>query len=201
MADLFLNYLSRSSAITLFVLAWLTIYFIVTIWISIVRYLTLNKSMRTEKDSLESMLMGSYTVRNDSILRRCAGIGNISDKLLDVCRNVAEKNATSSLAMLSVIASTSPFIGLFGTVIAILETFSDLGQSTSASLNVIAPAISEALVATGAGIFVAIPAYSAHILLKRRGYEYISLVDRESDLLLANQAKQKDTDDDEKNEI
>lgn len=101
-----------------------------------------------------------------------------------------EKNATTGLSWLSVIASTSPFIGLFGTVVSILETFSGLGQASSASLGVIAPAISEALVATAAGIFVAIPAYSFHILLKRKGYEALNLIGRQADILLANAKKE-----------
>jgi biopolymer transport protein ExbB/TolQ len=85
--------------------------------------------------------------------------------------------------MLSVIASTSPFIGLFGTIVSILKTFSELGGTQTASLTVIAPAISEALVATAAGIFVAIPAYSAHIFLKRKAYELLGIIQREIELL------------------
>lgn len=64
---------------------------------------------------------------------------------------MAEK-AQPGLTWLSVVASTSPFIGLFGTVVAILETFAKMGGG-DAGLSLIAPAISEALVAIGAGIF------------------------------------------------
>jgi biopolymer transport protein ExbB/TolQ len=102
---------------------------------------------------------------------------------LGVCKSVAEKKATSYLSVLSVISSTAPFIGLFGTIVSILDTFSQLGNAKTASLTVIAPAISEALVATAAGIFVAIPAYSAHIFLKRKAYELLSIIQREIDLL------------------
>ena len=184
--DLFLNYVSRSSLITLIVLGWLSIYFIITLQVFIARYFYLNGWIAKEQDSLESMLMGSLIPRDDSILKRCYEGSQKSLKMLNVCKNIAEKNATASLALLSVIASTSPFIGLFGTVVSILETFSELGKATSASLNVIAPAISEALVATAAGIFVAIPAYSAHIILKRKGYEVMTFVQREIDLLGAS---------------
>ena len=109
-----------------------------------------------------------------------------------MCKNVAEKNATSGLWMLSIIASTAPFIGLFGTVVSILETFSGLGQSGSASLGVIAPAISEALVATATGIFVAIPAYSANLFLRRKAYEVIVYVQREVDILLSANETRRD---------
>lgn len=67
------------------------------------------------------------------------------------------------------------------------DTFSALGQgSGGASLSVIAPAISEALVATAAGIFVAIPAYSAHLFLKRQAYDVMVYIQREVDYLIAN---------------
>jgi len=86
---------------------------------------------------------------------------------------------------LSVIASTSPFIGLFGTVVSILETFSQLGNGAGSSLGVIAPAISEALVATGCGIFVAIPAYTFNLLIKRKAYELMSVIERQADVMIA----------------
>ena len=188
-ADLLLNYISRSSYITFFVLIWLSFYFITTFGILISRYFYLNSWLKIERNSLESMLMGAKNVRDDSILRKCTSKINTSINLLNVCKSVAEKNATNGLWMLSMIASTSPFIGLFGTVVSILDTFSGLGQSGSASLGVIAPAISEALVATAAGIFVAIPAYSTHLFLKRKSYEVVVAVQREIDLLLSNNEK------------
>jgi biopolymer transport protein TolQ len=55
-------------------------------------------------------------------------------------------------------ASITPFIGLFGTVIGILLSFETIGQMGTASLAVVGPGIAEALVATAAGLFVAIPA-------------------------------------------
>lgn len=64
----------------------------------------------------------------------------------------------SSLAFLATTGSATPFIGLFGTVWGIMASFHDIGQKGSASLAVVAPGISEALVATAAGLAVAIPA-------------------------------------------
>ena len=183
--DIALNFASRSGFFTWFIMIWLSIYFIITFGILFGRHMYLNHWLSIEKSSLESMLMGARTVRDDSILRKCSNAAINSEKLLNVCKNVAEKNATSGLWMLSIIASTAPFIGLFGTVVSILETFSGLGQSGSASLGVIAPAISEALVATAAGIFVAIPAYSANLFLRRKAYEVIVYVQREVDILLS----------------
>lgn len=184
--DILLNYLSRSSFITFFVLGWLSIYIIVTFGVLFSRYFYLSSWLEREKNSLESMLMGSRVVRDDSILKKCSSHTGTNEKLLNVCKSVAEKNATQGLWVLSMIASTSPFIGLFGTVVSILETFSGLGQGEGgASLSIIAPAISEALIATAAGIFVAIPAYSANLFIKRKAYELVTYIHRETELLLS----------------
>ena len=64
----------------------------------------------------------------------------------------------SSLSFLATTGSATPFIGLFGTVWGILTSFQEIGERGSASLAVVAPGISEALVATAAGLAVAIPA-------------------------------------------
>jgi len=191
--ELFLNYFARSGFFTWVILIWLSAYFIITCGIFFSRYLYLGYWLAIEKSSLESMLMGAKNVRDDSILRKCSSTAGASEKLLNVCKNVAEKNATSGLWMLSIIASTAPFIGLFGTVVSILQTFSGLGQSGSASLGVIAPAISEALVATATGIFVAIPAYSTNLFLRRKAYEVIVYVQREVDILLSAHESKRDS--------
>ncbi len=72
----------------------------------------------------------------------------------------AQKHAElgSNLSFLATTGSATPFIGLFGTVWGIMVSFHDIGQKGSASLAVVAPGISEALVATAAGLAVAIPA-------------------------------------------
>ena len=63
-----------------------------------------------------------------------------------------------SLSFLATTGSATPFIGLFGTVWGIMASFHEIGARGSASLAVVAPGISEALVATAAGLAVAIPA-------------------------------------------
>ena len=62
------------------------------------------------------------------------------------------------VSFLATTGSSAPFIGLFGTVIGIMNAFRDIGLSGSASLAVVAPGIAEALVATAVGLFAAIPA-------------------------------------------
>lgn len=180
--DVFFSYIADGGIIAIFVFIWLSFYFISTIWIWVSRYLTLNSWEKSEKSSLESLLRGVPKIKRSSILSRCIQ-GEESKTSLEICQSVAEKKATSYLSFLSVISSTAPFIGLFGTIVSILKTFAELGNANSASLTVIAPAISEALVVTAAGIFVAIPAYTAHVLLKRKAYELLSVIQREIELL------------------
>jgi len=64
----------------------------------------------------------------------------------------------SRLAFLATTASITPFIGLFGTVVGIMLAFFRIGQTGSTNLAVVGPGISEALIATAAGLFAAIPA-------------------------------------------
>ena len=66
------------------------------------------------------------------------------------------------LPILGTIGSTAPFIGLFGTVLGVMRAFRDLAGAANAGPGVVAVGISEALVATAAGLFVAIPAIVAY---------------------------------------
>jgi biopolymer transport protein ExbB len=74
----------------------------------------------------------------------------------------------SGLAVLASIGSTAPFVGLFGTVFGIIHALSAIGKSASASIDVVAGPIGEALVATGVGIAVAVPAVLAYNFYVRR---------------------------------
>lgn len=66
------------------------------------------------------------------------------------------------MTWLATIGSVSPFVGLFGTVMGVVDAFHGLGQSGSATLRAVAPGIAEALITTAAGLFVAVPAVVAY---------------------------------------
>ena len=68
----------------------------------------------------------------------------------------------SHLSFLATVGSTSPYVGLFGTVWGIMNAFSALGNVKQATLNLVAPGIAEALIATAMGLFAAIPAVVAY---------------------------------------
>jgi biopolymer transport protein TolQ len=75
------------------------------------------------------------------------------------------------LSFLATTGSSAPFIGLFGTVIGIINAFQGIGRAGSASLAVVAPGIAEALIVTAVGLFAAIPAtiFYNHFLGELRG--------------------------------
>ncbi|EEP3732334.1 MotA/TolQ/ExbB proton channel family protein [Campylobacter jejuni] len=169
------HFFNSSSIITYIVLLWLSLYFILAFSILFARLTYLATWRNKEKESLETLLLGEKDLsRTDSILRKC---NDTTSNHLEIYKNLASHRASAGLTWLSIIASTSPFIGLFGTVISILETFGGLG--TQNSLSIIAPKISEALVATGCGILVAIPAYTFHLIIKRKAFELLSIIDSE----------------------
>jgi biopolymer transport protein TolQ len=91
------------------------------------------------------------------------------EKVVDECRRAMRVSMMrevdrleQSLATLATIGSTSPYVGLFGTVWGIMNSFRALGNVQAATLAMVAPGIAEALVATAMGLFAAIPAVIAY---------------------------------------
>ena len=81
------------------------------------------------------------------------------------------------VGFLATTASLTPFIGLFGTVWGIMNAFAGIGAAGSTSLTVVAPGIAEALIATAAGLFAAIPAVYFYNYLTQRLKEIASTMD------------------------
>ena len=103
----------------------------------------------------------------DSKAASSEGVDNISRALART--STSEIAAMEShVSWLATTASAAPFVGLFGTVWGIMNSFQNIGATGAANLAVVAPGISEALITTAAGIFAAIPAVIAynHILGK-----------------------------------
>ncbi|MBD9358662.1 MotA/TolQ/ExbB proton channel family protein [Methylomonas albis] len=79
-----------------------------------------------------------------------------------------QRRMEGGLTMLASIGSTAPFVGLFGTVLGIMHAMHDISASGSASLDVVAGPIGDALIATAIGIAVAVPAVLAYNFFQRR---------------------------------
>ncbi len=90
-------------------------------------------------------------------------IGSLND-LADSIINWETAQLSRKLSVLATLASTTPFIGLFGTVLGVMRAFADLSSisGTAAGPSVVAKGIAEALVNTAAGLFVAVPALIAY---------------------------------------
>jgi len=97
----------------------------------------------------------------------------------------------SNLSFLATVGSTSPYIGLLGTVWGIMNAFMSLGQMHQATLAVVAPGIAEALIATAIGLFAAIPAVIAYnhfsddserlaVAYENFGEEFMALLERQA---------------------
>lgn len=181
------DYYLKSHNVTLAVLALLALYFLIINWIFFYRYFSLGSWLHRERNSLESLLMGSSTIAANGYLHSFVKTSTrLSQAIFDLGLYAATKDATRGLATLSVVASTAPFIGLFGTVVSILETFNNIGKATG-TMATIAAGVSDALVATAAGIFVAIFAYTFHQILKRRSFELTGLIRMQADAMLAKE--------------
>ena len=103
-----------------------------------------------------------------------------AQRAMRVALNREEENLETHLAFLATVGSTSPYVGLFGTVWGIMNSFRSLANMSQATLASVAPGISEALVATAMGLFAAIPAvigynrFSARVEVMMSRYEAFS---------------------------
>ncbi|MBL6624053.1 MAG: protein TolQ [Rhizobiales bacterium] len=86
------------------------------------------------------------------------GVKQRIEKAMNVQMNIELDKLEKKLLFLASVGSTAPFIGLFGTVYGIMNSFSAIAASKSTNLAVVAPGIAEALFATAIGLFAAIPA-------------------------------------------
>lgn len=93
--------------------------------------------------------------------RAAAVKDNVGRALMRSMREQVTK-LEKAVPFLATVGNTAPFIGLFGTVWGIMNSFQNIGLTGQASLAVVAPGISEALVATAVGLFAAIPAVVAY---------------------------------------
>ncbi|HEX7799172.1 MAG TPA: protein TolQ [Asticcacaulis sp.] len=103
-------------------------------------------------------------------------------------QTIAQESDTleEGLSLLAVIATASPFIGLFGTVWGIMNSFSAIASAGDTNLATVAPAISEALFATATGLFAAIPAYVGYNLFNARVARFSGRMETFADELMAS---------------
>jgi biopolymer transport protein TolQ len=101
------------------------------------------------------------TLQGEGLTTELGGVDNVA-RALKRATSVEITKLEKSLTFLATTASTTPFIGLFGTVWGIMNAFRGLSVTHSSSIQAVAPGIAEALVATAAGLAAAIPAVMAY---------------------------------------
>ena len=116
---------------------------------------------------MESIFRAGF--KEFSRLRQQGGVGNDADAVMEGAQRAMriavsreEEKMEKHLPFLATVGSTSPYIGLFGTVWGIMNSFRGLATMHQATLATVAPGISEALIATAMGLFAAIPAVMAY---------------------------------------
>ena len=129
-----------------------------------------------------SPLVAVFTEIHDEYQRQNGGRGLPRNPLaLERAAQTASSEALtameSRMTWLATIAAIAPFIGLFGTVMGIIDAFHGLGTAGAATLRAVAPGISEALITTAAGLVVAIPAVVGYNQLTARLREFGARMD------------------------
>ena len=171
-----------SSPINIVVIGWLGIYLFFVFFVFFYKFFTLISWINKEKEALNVLLMSENL--SSHFLDQCVQkASKINELTFNACIEAVKTKARGGIIFLSIVASTSPFIGLFGTVVGILNAFASMKSVTT--INMIAPAIADALIATAIGIIVAVPAYSFHQILEKKVEDLISLLEMQKDFYLS----------------
>jgi biopolymer transport protein TolQ len=118
--------------------------------------------------ALPRMLQAALKEWRDSRTKGAATEGQLAflvqriDRTLDTIIARESARVETGLGVLAIVATASPFIGLFGTVWGIMQSFQSIAIQKNTSLAIVAPSIAEALFATAIGLVAAIPAYIAY---------------------------------------
>ena len=135
--------------------------------------------------AIANSLQPIVTAGDEEARRRIPGetVGDLRERISDAMARAARDLLTRSeggLPNLAVISSVAPFVGLFGTVWGIMNSFIGISKSQTTNLAVVAPGIAEALLATAFGLVAAIPAVIIYNHFARVTKAYLELVSRSS---------------------
>ena len=183
----FFSLLADTGPVVLFVLVLLLLFSVVSWAIIIIKAGSIRKATRESRDfldyffdvsSIDNVFGETENYRNSPLARvfragyiEYRALGDLKDpgraeeRISRTVRREANeetRNLFRYVPFLATVGNTAPFIGLFGTVWGIMNSFMSIGVTQSASLATVAPGIAEALVATAAGLAAAIPAVMAY---------------------------------------
>ena len=127
------------------------------------------------KDSMHVMLKS----------RRSSNLNEKMSRMLEINIEKQMEKIEKGYTFLATVGSTAPFIGLFGTVWGIMNSFQSIAISRNTSLAIVAPGIAEALFATALGLLAAIPAVIAYNKFNNDTKNYIARLDNFSKRFLS----------------
>ena len=124
-----------------------------------------NDTMRAQTDGSESIFHAGFKEFLRFRKQPGAAMSQVMEnthRAMRVAQMRLQVKMEASLPFLAIVGSTSPYVGLFGTVWGIMQAVAALGNAQQATLSMVAPGIAEALIATAMGLFAAIPASIAY---------------------------------------
>jgi len=136
--------------------------------------------------------MGEWKRSTEAGATHFAGVKERVDKVMSVTINREMQSLETNLLFLATVGSIAPFVGLFGTVWGIMNSFQSIAISRDTNLAVVAPGIAEALFATALGLLAAIPAVIAYNKLSSEVNRYGSRLDDFADEFSAIVSRQLD---------
>ena len=131
-------------------------------------------------------------VRLSKSTRGAEAVMDGSQRAMRVALQREQTRLTKHLPFLATVGSTSPYVGLFGTVWGIMNSFMALANVKQATLSVVAPGIAEALIATAIGLFAAIPAVMIFNKFARDINGFVGALDNFSAEMIASVSRQLD---------
>ena len=120
---------------------------------------------RNDRDGMAAIFFNGYheyARLNKGATPRALPVTDTAQRAMRVAETREVDKLEQNVSFLATVGSTSPYIGLFGTVWGIMNSFISLSEMKQATLAVVAPGIAEALIATAIGLFAAIPAVIAY---------------------------------------
>jgi biopolymer transport protein ExbB len=119
-------------------------------------------------DPILWILLSMSVVSLFIVVERLLAFRSLEQRMAELCEADVRLGLEKNLGILATFGNNAPFIGLFGTVLGVINAFHTLGLDASFGVNAVMGGISEALVATATGLFVAIPSVMAYNYFVRR---------------------------------
>ena len=145
-----------------------------------------NNSLPVKSDDPAILIFKSAMAELTKTKRQSSAIQSARvGKMLEIATDTQMKKVEKNFTFLATVGSTAPFIGLFGTVWGIMNSFQSIAISRNTSLAIVAPGIAEALFATALGLLAAIPAVVAYNKFNSDTQRYFSKIENFSKRFLS----------------